>query len=105
MWVASLQSEEEIMRYWKFLALSTLIAALLSIPSSAAPQVSINIGAEPGCPYGYYDFKPYSCAPYGDYGPDRFNGGGFIGSRPWFHGAHHFHGHADNPFKPNHRSH
>lgn len=39
----------------KFLALPTLIAALLSIPSSALAQVSINIGAEPVCPYGYYD--------------------------------------------------
>jgi len=57
------------MRYLKFLALPTLLAALLSIPSSAAPQVSVNIGAEPGCPYGYYDFAPYSCAPYGTTGP------------------------------------
>jgi hypothetical protein len=33
------------MRYWKFLALTTMIAALLSIPSSARAQVSINIYA------------------------------------------------------------
>src|SRR5437660_264202 len=53
------------MRYWKFLALPTLIAALLSIPSSVPAQVSINIGPEPVCPYGYYDFGPYNCTPYG----------------------------------------
>ncbi len=53
------------MRYLKFLALPTLIAALLSITSSAPAQVSVNIGPEPGCPYGYYDFAPYHCAPYG----------------------------------------
>jgi len=53
------------MRYLKFLALPTLIVALLSIPRSATPQVSINVGVEPACPYGYYDFAPYHCAPYG----------------------------------------
>jgi hypothetical protein len=56
--------------FGKFLALPALIAALLSVPSSAAAQVSINIGLEPVCPYGYYDFAPYNCAPYGYYGPD-----------------------------------
>jgi hypothetical protein len=53
------------MRYLKILALPTLVAALLSIPSSAVAQVSINSGAEPVYPYGYYDVAPYNCAPYG----------------------------------------
>ena len=74
------------MRYWKFLAIPTLIAAFLIIPRSAPAQVSINIGPEPVCPYGYYDFTPYDCAPYGYYGPDWFSGGVFIGAGPWFHG-------------------
>jgi len=73
------------MRYWKFLAIPTLIAALLSIPRSAPAQVSINIGPEPVCPYGYYDFTPYDCAPYGYYGPEGFSGGVFIGAGSWFH--------------------
>ena len=90
------------MRYLKFLVFPILITALLSIPSSAAPQVSVNIGAEPGCPYGYYDYAPYSCAPYGYYGPEWFNGGVFIGVGPWFHGPHDFHGHVDNRFDPHH---
>jgi hypothetical protein len=100
--VAFLQSEEEHMRYWKFLALPTLIAAWLSIPSSAPAQVSINIGAEPVCPYGYYDAAPYNCAPYGYYGPEWFSGGVFIGAGPWFHGPRDFNGHVDNRFDPRH---
>ena len=88
------------MRYWKFIALPVLMAALLSMPSSAHAQVSINIGAAPVCPYGYYDFSPYNCAPYGYYGPEWFNGGVFIGAGPWFHGQHDFYGHVDNRFDP-----
>ena len=90
------------MRYSKFLALPTMIATLLSIPSSAPAQVSINIGAAPVCPYGYYDFAPYNCAPYWYYGSEWFSGGMFIGAGPWFHGAHDFHGHVDNRFDPHH---
>src|SRR6202140_3667040 len=90
------------MRYWKVLALPTLIAALLSVPSSATAQVSVNIGAEPGCPYGYYDVAPYNCAPYGYYGPEWFSGGVFIGVGPWFHGASDFRGHVNNHYHPEH---
>src|SRR6202162_3642958 len=84
------------MRCWKFLALPALTVALLSIPSSAPAQVSVNIGTEPVCPYGYYDFAPYDCAPYGYYGPEWFTGGVFIGAGPWVHGPHGFFGHAHN---------
>ena len=90
------------MRYSKILALPILIAALLSVPRSAPAQVSINIGAEPACPYGYYDSAPYNCAPYGYYGPEWFDGGMFIGTGPWFHGSHDFRGHVDNRFDPQH---
>jgi len=41
--------------------------------------------APPVCAYGYYDYYPYACAPYGFYGPDWFVGGVFIGAGPWFH--------------------
>ena len=75
--------EEELMRYSKFVALPVLVVVLLSIPRPAHAQVSINIGAEPDCPYGYYDLAPYDCAPYGYYGPEWFNGGVFIGAGPW----------------------
>ena len=90
------------MRHWKFLALPVLIAALLSIPRSAPAEVSISIGAAPVCPYGYFDYAPYSCAPYGYYGPQWFSGGVFIGAGPWFHGPAGFHGYVDNRFDPHH---
>src|SRR6202163_4971217 len=90
------------MRYLKFLVLPALVVALLSIPRSAPAQISVNIGPEPVCPYGFYDFAPYNCAPYGYYGPEWFNGGVFIGAGPWFHGSHDFRGHVDNHFDPHH---
>src|ERR1700730_1414009 len=90
------------MRYSKFVALPALVVVLLSIPRPAHAQVSINIGAEPDCPYGYYDLAPYNCAPYGYYGPERFNGRVIIGARPWCHAAHRFQGHVDNRFDPHH---
>src|ERR1700681_4304367 len=64
----------------------------------AEAQVSVDIGTEPGCPYGYYDYAPYACAPYGYYGPEWFVGGDFVGAGPWFHGPEHFHGHVDGRF-------
>lgn len=90
------------MPYWKKLTLSVLSAALLGGISAAPAQVAINIGAAPVCPYGYYDYAPYNCSPYGYYGPDWFSGGVFIGAGPWFHGPHGFHGHVDNRYDPHH---
>ena len=43
----------------------------------AQAQVSVEIGAAPDCPYGYYEAAPYGCAPYGYYGPTWFTGGVF----------------------------
>ena len=87
---------------WKLAAASVLSAALLSGSAIAPAQVSINIGAAPACPYGYFDYAPYNCAPYGFYGPDWFAGGIFIGAGPWFHGPRGFYGHVDNRFDPHH---
>ena len=86
----------------KWLAFSALSVALVSSVSVAPAQVSINIGAPPVCPYGYFEYPPYDCAPYGFYGPDWFTGGLFIGAGPWFHGAHGFYGHVDNRYDPHH---
>jgi hypothetical protein len=86
----------------RILALSGLAAALLSGFSSAPAQVSINIGTAPACAYGYYDYAPYNCSPYGYYGPDWFAGGVFIGAGPWFHGPRGFYGHVDNRYDPRH---
>jgi hypothetical protein len=84
----------------KVLALSTLAIALLSVRSVSPAQVVVNVGPAPVCPYGYFDYPPYECAPYGYYGPDWFVGGLFIGAGPWFHGPHGFWGHVDNRYDP-----
>jgi len=84
----------------KILAFSVLAIALLSCVSLGPAQVAISVGVAPVCPYGYFDYEPYDCAPYGYYGPDWFVGGVFIGAGPWFHGPHGFYGHVDNRYDP-----
>src|ERR1700722_6942536 len=80
-----------------FAAFSFAVAA-----PKADAQISVNIGPAPACPYGYYDYAPYNCAPYGYYGSEWFSSSVFIGTGPWFHGPHVFHGHVDNRFDPQH---
>ena len=88
------------MNRFKCLVLAAAVAAVcLSVTApKAEAQVSVDIGAEPECPYGYYDFEPYACAPYGYYAPEWFVGGLFLGAGPWFHGPANFHGHVDSRF-------
>jgi hypothetical protein len=88
------------MKTLKYLGAMTLAAAgMLAIPPpSASAQVSVDIGAPPACPYGYYEVPPYNCAPDGYYGPEWFSGGVFIGAGPWFHGPEHFYGHVDHHY-------
>jgi hypothetical protein len=86
----------------KWLVFLALIIAMVSSMSVAPAQVAISIGAAPVCPYGYFDYEPYPCAPYGYYGPDWFTGGLFIGAGPWFHGSRGFYGHVDNRYDPHH---
>jgi len=92
------------MKLGKLLLLSVLAIALAGSATVGSSQVSvgIGIGGAPVCPYGYFDYAPYDCAPYGYYGPDWFVGGVFIGAGPWFHGHHGFYGHVDNRFDPHH---
>ena len=89
-------------KYRDISVLSGLALALLSSATAAPAQISISIGAAPICPYGYYDYAPYSCSPYGYYGPDWFSGGVFIGTGPWYHGPRGFYGHVDNRYDPRH---
>jgi hypothetical protein len=88
----------------KYVALTAVagLSFLATSTKTADAQISINIGAAPNCPYGYYETAPYGCAPYGYYGPEWFTGGAFIGAGPWFHGPRDFHGHVDNHFHPDH---
>jgi hypothetical protein len=80
------------MRYLKILV---FVGALMLTASHAnAQRVAIGVGiggpgyvgVAPVCDYGYYNYYPYACAPYGYYGPSWFSGGIFIGAGPWFHG-------------------
>src|ERR1700689_5692981 len=83
-----------------FLALA--IAAGICVTGNA-PVVgaqSCDTAVAPDCPYGYFDYPPYSCAPYGYYGPEWFVDGAFIGAGPWFKGPDNFHGHVNNRFDP-----
>jgi len=75
------------MKKLKVLFLSCAIALLACVaftPASNA-QISINIGVPPSCPYGYYEYPPYQCAPGGFYGPGYFYNGVFLGVGPWAH--------------------
>ena len=82
------------MRYLKYVAL----LAILMVPfaySQAQVRVGIGIGVGPAyvagppvCAYGYYDYYPYACAPYGYYSPAYFVDGVFIGAGPWYHWGH-----------------
>lgn len=91
------------MKAIKYLALVAVAALCITVaPSRTKAQVTVDIGVAPVCPYGYYDYAPYACAPYGYYGPEWFTGGIFIGAGPWFHGSADFRGHVNNRFHPDH---
>ena len=73
------------MRGIKALLCSTALLLTLAFLPAANAQVSIGIGVggpPPVCPYGYYNYAPYACAPSGFYGPNYFYNGIFLGSRP-----------------------
>ena len=91
------------MNQFKYLAIVAVagICFTMTAPKAEA-QVTINIGAPPECPYGYYDYAPYACAPWGYYGPEWFSSGVFVGAGPWFHGRDDFRGHVNNHFHPEH---
>jgi len=92
------------MLYRKIGMLAALSVAVLAATAVSPAQISVGvgIGAAPVCPYGYFDYAPYDCAPYGYYGPEWFSGGVFVGVGPWFHGPADFHGHVNNRFHPEH---
>jgi len=82
--------------------LSAAAIFMFALAPAAKAQISVEIGVQPSCPYGYYDVAPYSCAPYGYYGPEWFTGGVFIGAGQWFHGPANFRGHVNNSYHPEH---
>src|ERR1700733_3734479 len=93
------------MRGFTFFVVAAVAAIGITVTAPTAQAqvgVGVDIGAAPECPYGYYDVAPYACAPAGYYGPEWFNGGGFIGGGPWFPGPEHVTGYVDNHFHPDH---
>ena len=71
------------MRGLKVLLGSTALLVGLAMTPAAQSQISINIGVQPVCSYGYYGYAPYQCAPMGYYGPGYFYNGIFLGMGPW----------------------
>ncbi len=59
------------------------VGAIGFLAPVAQAQVSIQIGVQPVCSYGYYDYAPYQCAPVGYYGSGYFYNGIFLGMGPW----------------------
>jgi hypothetical protein len=88
----------------KYLAIAAALGICFTMAApkaSAQISIGVNLGGEPHephCPYGYYDYAPYSCSPYGYYGPEWFSGGVFIGAGSWFHGPENFQGHVNNRY-------
>jgi hypothetical protein len=88
-----------------FAVLMIVAVAVLCFGTSAPKvnaQVSVTVGAAPDCPYGYYDYAPYDCAPTGYYGPEWFSSDVFVGVGPWFKGGENFRGNVNNTFDPQH---
>ena len=48
---------------FKALAFAALAIGLLLSSRSALAQISVTFGAEPVCPYGYFDYAPTTALP------------------------------------------
>lgn len=80
---------EEVIVRLRYLVLLAIVGFILKPATGAHAQVSFGIQfgggyddappPPPVCPYGYYSYPPYACAPYGFYGPR------WVGGRPWIH--------------------
>ena len=89
------------MKGFRILALTAVAALCLSGSfNKADAQITVSIGVAPVCPYGYFNYAPYQCAPFGYYGPQWFTGGVFLGAGPWFRGPVGFHGYINHDYDP-----
>jgi hypothetical protein len=94
------------MRFSRLIAVPVLaVICLAGANTRADAQISINIGVAPVCPYGYFNYAPYQCAPFGYYGPQWFTGGVFLGAGPWYRGPVGFHGYVNTYYDPRHGYH
>jgi hypothetical protein len=88
------------MRVLKALLCSIAVLILWASVPNANAQVVVSIGGPPpSCPYGYYNYAPYSCVPQGFYGPNYFYNGIFVGVGPWYHYGYN-HGWGGHRFVP-----
>lgn len=71
------------MRKLRSVLLFLLVVGLLAVGAKAKAQVYVGIGVQPVCSYGYCDYAPYACAPYGFYDSGYFYKGIFLGVEPW----------------------
>jgi len=71
------------MRGLRILVSTAALLAGVAMAPTAQAQISINIGVQPTCAYGYYGYAPYGCAPRGYYGSGYFYNGIFVGMGPW----------------------
>ena len=71
------------MRGLKTLFSTTALLAGVALAPAAHAQIVVDIGVQPVCPYGYYGYAPYACAPMGYYGAGYFYNGIFVGMGPW----------------------
>ena len=77
---------EAIMRGLRMLLWTMLLLPLLTLVPPANAQITVIVGGPPPvCVYGYYSHPPYTCAPYGYYGPGYFYNNIFLGVGPWRH--------------------
>lgn len=94
------------MKYLRLLVLAAVAGTCWLWTGCGPMRVNAGVGmgyaGPPDCPYGYYDYAPYDCAPYGYYGPEWFTNGIFIGAGPWYHGPRRFWGHVDNHYDRHH---
>lgn len=110
MLIAGKDAREVFQRGCKTLLCMAVLFAFASLAPEAKAQISVRIGGPPPvCPYGYYDYAPYACAPMGFYGPGYFYNGIFLGVGPWRNwgyghgwGSHRFIGPRGGRYYPRH---
>lgn len=87
-------------RIFPLAAIAACCFAFTSPSARAQVPYGVQAGSPPDCPYGYFDYAPYNCAPFGYYGPQWFQDGAFIGAGPWYRGSNDFDGMVNRHYDP-----
>src|SRR5579863_4518819 len=89
-------------KLWLVVLAMLVVLPFAAVPASAQVDIGVGIGpavvapdyayaGPPDCEWGYYNYYPYACAPYGYYGADWFYDGLFVGVGPWYHWGYYGH--------------